>query len=66
MAAGDEHLFHLDNLINGGLMRTVTPDDAAKSLIEKGLARHAVGGLVATESAYQYLKEKGGAVKQWK
>ena len=65
MAEGDEHLFHLDNLINGGLMRTITPDDAAKHLVEKGLARHTVGGLVATDAAYKFLKDNGGGIKQW-
>ena len=66
MFQGDDHLIHLDNLVNGGLARTETPSDVAKQLVEKGLARHTVGGLVATESAYKYLQDKGGIVRQWR
>ena len=66
MTAGDEHFFHIDNLVNGGLTRLNTPDDVAKQLVEKGLARHTVGGLVATESAYKYFQDKGGEIKKWR
>ena len=49
----DDHAKHLDNIINGGLTRTVTPPDIEHELLQAGYARKAVGGLMPTEHGYK-------------
>ena len=51
----DKHALHLDNLANGGLMRTVTPPDVEESLLQAGYARKAVGGLMLTDMGHRAL-----------
>ncbi len=53
----DEHIDHLDNLINGGLMRKVTPEPMESYLLQNGYARKAVGGLVATNAGQKIFME---------
>lgn len=61
----DDHIPHLYNLAYGGLMRTKTPDDVADQLIKDGYARKAVGGLVATDAAHQFLVSSGISPPRW-
>lgn len=61
----EDYIPHLTNLCFGGLMRTKTPDDVAEKLIQQGYARHAVGGLVATDAAHQLLVSKGFKPPKW-
>ncbi len=49
----DEHAPHLDNIINGGLMKTIVPSYAEAHLIEQGYAYKAVGGLMPTETGHK-------------
>lgn len=50
-----EHADHLDNILNGGLMRKVTPEHIAEHFIQNGYIRRAVGGYVATEGGHNAL-----------
>lgn len=65
MKLDDANFGHLVNLAHGGLMRAVTPDDAADDLIKNGYARKTVGGLVATDAAHQLLLTKGFKPPRW-
>ena len=49
----DELTPHLENIVTGGLMRTATPDHIAEQLLEKGLVRKAVGGLMPTKIGHE-------------
>ena len=57
MAIKPEHIPHLENL-HSGLMRRHTPDHIADELVQAGLARHAVGGLMMTEEGLKALYGK--------
>lgn len=54
-----DHIPHIKNIAYGGLLRTITPDDVADKLVQDGYARRAIGGLVATDTAHQFLIENG-------
>jgi hypothetical protein len=54
----DEHITHLDNIINNGLMRTITPEHVEAYLVHNGYVRRAVGGLVATDFGNKSFYEK--------
>lgn len=62
----EDHIPHLQNLCYGGLMRAVTPTEVADELIQKGYARKAIGGLMATDAAHQLLAAKGFKPDRWK
>jgi len=51
----EEHVAHLQNLVSGGLMRTITPDDVAQHFLQTGYARQATGGLMATDAGHKAL-----------
>lgn len=61
-----EHVSHVTNIAYGGLLKTVTPEDVTEDLIKSGYVRKAVGGLVATDTAHQYLIENGIKPQAWK
>lgn len=61
-----KYISHIENLAYGGLDRTVTPDDVAEHLIKQGLAKHVVGGLIATPAAQQMLLSHGRRPPIWK
>ncbi len=61
MQISDEHLPHLDNIINGGLMRTVVPAHIEQQLLQAGYARKAVGGLMPTEHGYKMFMQAQNA-----
>lgn len=50
-----EHIPHILNIAYGGLLRTTTPEDVANHLEKAGYVKKAIGGLVPTQSAYDYL-----------
>ena len=53
----DEHADHLDNIINGGLMKKVTPLHVANVLLDHGYIKKATGGFMVTESGHKaYMK----------
>lgn len=55
---------HLDNIINGGLMRKITPDDIASQFLDSGYIRRATGGYVPTKEGHQaFLEWQKGNVK---
>ncbi len=43
---------HLDNILNGGLMKKVTPPHIEKRFIEQGYIYKGVGGLVPTHAGH--------------
>lgn len=50
----------LKNLIFGGAAKRVTSDQVAGKLVERGLVRRVVGGLVATElGQHSFAKHHG-------
>lgn len=50
------HYVHeLDNLVNGGLARKVTPEHMAEQLIRNGHAAVMVGGLAATKAGHELI-----------
>jgi len=55
MDLNEEHLRHLTNIVEGGLLRKITPPEIAQELIKNGYARNAVGGLMPTEHGYKTL-----------
>jgi len=48
----DTHAEHMDNIINGGLMRKITPDDIKEHLLKQNYIRHTIGGLVPTNAGH--------------
>lgn len=55
MDFNEEHISHLDNIINGGLMKKVTPSHIESHFLQHGYVRKAIGGLVVTETGYKTL-----------
>jgi hypothetical protein len=53
----DEHAPHLDNIINGGLMRTNTPEHIEDELLKRGLIYRATGGLMPTDDGQRALMQ---------
>lgn len=45
---------HLTNL-GSGHMRTITPDHIAEDFVSRGLAKHALGGLMLTDAGKEAL-----------
>ena len=66
MTVEPEILAHIQELAYGGLTRAKTPKDVAEQLIKDGYARHAVGGLMATDAAHRLLVAKGIKPPRWK
>jgi hypothetical protein len=60
-----EQLAHLHNLAYGGLGRARTPDDVAEELVKNGYAKHAAGGLMATDIAHRVLLQHGIKPPRW-
>lgn len=54
----DEHILHLDNIANGGLLRKVIPENVEKHLLKHGFIQKVAGGLMATHSGYKILSER--------
>lgn len=52
-----EHAEHLQNLVENGLLRKVTPPDIAEHFLQAGYARKAVGGLMATDAGHRALMQ---------
>lgn len=55
MDLSSEEIDHLNNLINGGLMRKIIPSHVEQKFLQSGYARKAVGGLMPTEGAHKAL-----------
>lgn len=57
-----EQAGHLNNIINGGLMRKVTPAHIEAQFLKEGYIRKAVGGLMITDAGHHafMLWQKGG------
>ncbi len=55
-----EDFEHFDNILNGGLMRKVTPAHVEAKFLQAGYARKAVGGLMPTEIGYKKFIEMQG------
>lgn len=51
----DEDAPHLENIINGGLLRSSTPDHVAADFLMRGLIYKATGGLMPTEAGHYAL-----------
>lgn len=56
----NEEMGELEHLLTSGLMRKVTPTHLEESLLEKGIVKHGVGGLVVTDLGHHkyYRREK--------
>lgn len=54
----NEHITHLDNVANGGLLRKSIPEGVEQHLLKHGLIQKVVGGLMATQAGYKTLAER--------